>query len=100
MVLLVGLTSCEDKEKVALNEKLGMEVKMLRVEVEELSKGLEEADYSETDLDQLRQKAETKFEQAKIEVAGLEARLEEARSLREEVQKDFEKYQESYRISN
>lgn len=100
MILLGTLTGCEDKEKVALNEKLGHEVIRLHAEVEELSKGVEEEGSDKTDLDKLQQEAETRFELAKNEVAGLEAQLENARNLREEAEKDFEAYQENYPIGN
>lgn len=85
MVLLAALTSCEDKEKEAQSEKLTQEVSRLRAEVEELSRGVEEVDYENVDYEKLQQEAEVEFEQAKSEVAGLEALLEEARTLREEV---------------
>ena len=98
-VLFLSMTSCKDKEKVALSNKQRREIEMLRSEIELLDKPLKDRvlyDNLPLKLDD----AESALDQEKFEVSGLEALLEEAKREREETEQDLENYKKKYSVGS
>ena len=99
--LFLGLTSCEDKEKVALSNKQKREIEVLRSEVDVLDKDLDgELIYSYDSLPLLLDDAESALNKEKLKVSGLEALQKQAEKEREEAEKDFEAYKKKYSVGS
>jgi len=93
------LTSCEDKEKVALSNKQRREIEVLRSEVDILEKSIGERSMYDN-LPLLLDDAESALDKEKLKISGLEALQQEAKLAREKAEKDFVDYKAKYPVGS
>lgn len=98
-LLLLGVPSCEDKEKAAQSRLQQAKIAELEAQVEIMRASLSRYETSDDPKPELED-AKKNLEAAKTEVSRLQSEVEELEVKREQVKKEFEDYKRKYRIPN